>query len=110
MTPDEFADLVGMPLETVQRYCSLGLLDPEHDGLLDDVDLIRVRVVHRYVEHGGFEPETSPLPSAKDASRRPTADNCSTLRRRSTPTKQLRKPVSNPMSSGSWRPRSGFSR
>jgi len=57
MKPGEFADLVGMPLETVQRYCSLGLLDPEHDGLLDDVDVMRVRVVHRYVEHAGFEPE-----------------------------------------------------
>ena len=58
MEPEEFADLVGLPLETVQSYRSLGLLDPEDDGLLDDVDIMRVRVVRRYVEHVGFEPES----------------------------------------------------
>jgi adenylate cyclase len=58
MKPEEFADLVGLPLATVQSYRSLGLLDPEGDGLLDDVDIMRVRVVHRYVEHVGFEPES----------------------------------------------------
>ena len=58
MKPEEFADLVGPPLETVQSYRSLGLLDPEDDGLLDDVDIMRVRVVRRYVEHVGFDPES----------------------------------------------------
>jgi adenylate cyclase len=58
MEPEEFAELVGLPLETVQRYRALGLLDPEDDGVLDDVDLMRVRVVRRYVDHVGFEPET----------------------------------------------------
>jgi adenylate cyclase len=58
MKPQEFADLIGLPLETVQTYRSLGLLDPEDDGLLDDVDIMRVRVVRRYVEHVGFEPES----------------------------------------------------
>jgi adenylate cyclase len=58
MKPEEFADLVGLPLETVQSYRALGLLDPEGDGLLDDVDIMRVRAVHRYVEHVGFEPES----------------------------------------------------
>ena len=58
MKPEEFADLVGLPLETVQSYRSLGLLDPEDDGLLDDVDIMRVRVVRRYVEHVGYEPES----------------------------------------------------
>jgi adenylate cyclase len=58
MKPQEFADLVGLPLETVQSYRSLGLLDPEDDGLLDDVDFMRVRVVRRYVEHVGFDPES----------------------------------------------------
>jgi adenylate cyclase len=58
MKPEEFADLVGLSLETVQSYRSLGLLDPEDDGFLDDVDLMRVRVVHRYVAHLGFEPES----------------------------------------------------
>jgi class 3 adenylate cyclase/DNA-binding transcriptional MerR regulator len=58
MTAGEFADLVGVPVETVQSYRSLGLLDPEDDGLLDDVDIMRVRVVQRYVTHLGFEPES----------------------------------------------------
>jgi adenylate cyclase len=58
MTPEEFADLVGLPLETVESYRSLGLLDPEDDGLLDDVDIMRARIVRRYVDHLGFEPES----------------------------------------------------
>jgi DNA-binding transcriptional MerR regulator len=45
MKPEQFAELVGVPLETVQSYRRLGLLDPEKDGLLDDVDLMRIRVV-----------------------------------------------------------------
>jgi adenylate cyclase len=58
MKPEQFAELVGVPLETVQSYRRLGLLDPEEDGLLDDVDLMRIRVVQRYVDHLGFEPES----------------------------------------------------
>jgi class 3 adenylate cyclase len=46
------------------------------------------------------------MPSAKAASRRHTADNCSTPPGRSTPTLRLRTRVSNPISSSSWQPRS----
>lgn len=58
MSTDEFADLVGASREEVEELRSHGLLDPENDGLLDDVDLMRIRVVRRYVDHLGFEPES----------------------------------------------------
>jgi hypothetical protein len=58
LKPEQFAELVGVPLEMVQSYRRLGLLDPENDGFLDDVDLMRIRVVQRYVDHLGFEPES----------------------------------------------------
>ena len=58
MSPNEFADLVGTTREEVEELRSHGLIDPENDGLLDDVDLMRFRVVRRYVDHLGFEPES----------------------------------------------------
>jgi adenylate cyclase len=58
MTPDEFADLVGLSLGEVERYRALGLLDPEDDGLLDDVDLVRLEVVRHHVGPGGYDPES----------------------------------------------------
>jgi adenylate cyclase len=58
MSTDEFADLVGASREEVEELRSHRLLDPENDGLLDDVDLMRIRVVRRYVDHLGFEPES----------------------------------------------------
>jgi adenylate cyclase len=45
LTPDEFAERVGFPPDEVERYRSLGLLDPENDGLLDDLDLVRMEFV-----------------------------------------------------------------
>jgi class 3 adenylate cyclase/DNA-binding transcriptional MerR regulator len=58
MTPEEFSDLVGLPVDVVERYQELGLLDPENDGLLDDVDLVRLDFVHHRLAHGEFDPET----------------------------------------------------
>lgn len=58
MTPDEFADLVGLSRDEVETYRSLGLLDPEDDGLLDDVDLVRLEVVRHHVGSGGYDPES----------------------------------------------------
>jgi adenylate cyclase len=58
MTPDEFADLVGLSRDEVERYQTLGLLDPEDDGRLDDVDLVRLEVIRHHVRHGGHDPET----------------------------------------------------
>jgi adenylate cyclase len=57
MTPDEFADLVGLSRDQVARYRSLGLLDPEKDGLLDDVDLVRLDFVRHRLSHDGYDPE-----------------------------------------------------
>jgi class 3 adenylate cyclase/DNA-binding transcriptional MerR regulator len=58
MTPEEFSDLVGLPVDVVEKYQELGLLDPENDGLLDDVDLVRLDFVHHRLAHGEFDPET----------------------------------------------------
>jgi adenylate cyclase len=58
MTPDEFADLVGLSLDDVESFRAVGLLDPENDGLLDDVDLVRLEVVRHHVRHGGYDPES----------------------------------------------------
>jgi adenylate cyclase len=58
MTPEDFADLVGLPLDEIETYRSYGLLDPEDDGLLDDVDLVRLHVVRHHVEHRGHDAES----------------------------------------------------
>jgi adenylate cyclase len=58
MTPDEFADLVGLSRDEVERYRSLGLLDPDGDGLLDDVDLVRLDFVRHRLAHDGYDPES----------------------------------------------------
>jgi adenylate cyclase len=58
MTPDEFSDLVGLSVDVVERYRGLGLLDPENDGLLDDVDLVRLDFVYHRLAQGEFEPES----------------------------------------------------
>jgi DNA-binding transcriptional MerR regulator len=58
LTPDEFADLVGLSRDEVQRYRSLRLLDPEDDGLLDDVDLVRLDFVRHRLSQDGYDPES----------------------------------------------------
>jgi adenylate cyclase len=58
MTPDEFATLVGLSLDEVETYRSLGLLDPEDDGLLDDVDLVRLDFVRHRLTQGEYNPES----------------------------------------------------
>ena len=58
MTPEEFANLVGLSLEVVERYRELGLLDPENDGLLDDVDLVRLDFVRHRLGEGQYDPES----------------------------------------------------
>jgi adenylate cyclase len=59
MTPDEFAELVGwLSLEEVETYRSHGLLDPENDGLLDDIDLVRLHVIRHHIDHRGHDPES----------------------------------------------------
>jgi adenylate cyclase len=56
--PDEFADLVGLRRDEVETYRSLGLLDPEEDGLLDDVDLVRLDFVRLRLAQDGYTPES----------------------------------------------------
>lgn len=58
MNPDEFADLVGLSRDEVETYRTLGLLDPEDDGLLDDLDLVRLDFVRHRLAQDGYEPET----------------------------------------------------
>ncbi|HMG27356.1 MAG TPA: adenylate/guanylate cyclase domain-containing protein [Acidimicrobiia bacterium] len=58
MSPDEFASLVGLPIEDVETYRAHGLLDPDGDDLLDDVDLVRLQVVLHHIKHGGHDAES----------------------------------------------------
>jgi adenylate cyclase len=58
MTPEEFAELVGLPLDEIETYRAHGLLDPEDDGLLDDVDLVRLHVVRHHLDHRGHDPDS----------------------------------------------------
>jgi adenylate cyclase len=58
MTPDEFAALVGLSRGEVETYRSLGLLDPEDDGLLDDVDLVRLDFVRHRLREGEYDAES----------------------------------------------------
>jgi adenylate cyclase len=58
MTSDEFAVLVDLSREEVERYRSLGLLDPEDDGFLDDVDLVRLDFVRHRLAEGQYDPES----------------------------------------------------
>jgi adenylate cyclase len=57
MTADEFANLVGLSRDEVETYRSLGLLDPENDGLLDDVDLVRLYFVRHRLARDAYSPE-----------------------------------------------------
>jgi adenylate cyclase len=58
MTPEDFAHLVGMSSDEVDRYRALGLLDPEDDGLLDDVDLVRLDFIRHRLREGQYDPES----------------------------------------------------
>lgn len=57
MTPEEFADLVGAPRHEIDRYLSLGLLDPEGDQILDDVDMVRFGYVRARLAQYGNDSE-----------------------------------------------------
>jgi adenylate cyclase len=58
MTSAEFANLVGLSRDEVETYRSLGLLDPEKDGLLDDVDLVRLYFVRHRLAQDAYSPES----------------------------------------------------
>jgi adenylate cyclase len=59
MTSEEFAQLVGwVSVDEVETYRSHGLLDPENDGLLDDVDLVRLHVIRHHLDLRGHNVES----------------------------------------------------
>jgi adenylate cyclase len=59
MTPDEFAALVGwVSRDEIETYRSHGLLDPDGDGLLDDVDLVRLHVIRLHLDRKGHNLES----------------------------------------------------
>ena len=41
LSPDDFAALVGAPIDEIERYMAGGLLDPDADGRLDELDVAR---------------------------------------------------------------------
>jgi adenylate cyclase len=58
MSPEEFASLVGLTPDELARLVAYGLLDPDADGLLDDVDLVRLGFVRRRLKRGERDPES----------------------------------------------------
>jgi adenylate cyclase len=59
MTPDEFAALVGwVSLDEIEAYRSYGLLDPDGDGLLDDIDLVRLHVIRHHLDRREHDVES----------------------------------------------------
>jgi adenylate cyclase len=59
MTPEEFAALVGsISPDEVETYRAHGFLDPENDGLLDDLDLVRLHVVRHELDDRGHDVES----------------------------------------------------
>jgi hypothetical protein len=58
MSPDEFANLVGLTPDELAPLLAHGLLDPDTDGLLDDVDLVRLGFVRRRLNRGEHGPES----------------------------------------------------
>lgn len=55
-TLEDLAKLARLPTEEVSRYRELGLLDPEADGVLDDYDVLRLRLILHYGDLG-YTPE-----------------------------------------------------
>ena len=58
MSSEEFAELVGLPLDVIETYRAHGLLDPEDDGLFDDVDLVRIQFVSRQLAFTDHTPQS----------------------------------------------------
>ncbi len=44
----DLARIAGVDLEEIDRYCEAGLVDPDGDGLLDDLDVLRLRILLHY--------------------------------------------------------------
>lgn len=50
LSPDDFAALVGAPVDEVERYMAGRLLDPDGDGRLDDLDVARFQTARGLAE------------------------------------------------------------
>jgi len=51
-TFDELAALARVRVEDVEEYRSRGLLDPDRDGVLDEMDVLRLRILMHYLRIG----------------------------------------------------------
>ena len=51
-TLDELAALARVRVEDVEEYRSRGLLDPDRDGVLDEMDVLRLRILLHYLRIG----------------------------------------------------------
>lgn len=48
LTASELATLARVRVEDVERYIERGLLDPDRDGVLDELDVLRLRILVHY--------------------------------------------------------------
>lgn len=44
----QLAKLAGVPVRDIRDYIKRGLLDPDNDGLLDEMDVLRIRFLNHY--------------------------------------------------------------
>ena len=51
-TLDSLAALARVRVEDVEEYRARGLLDPDRDGLLDEIDVLRLRILMHYLRVG----------------------------------------------------------
>lgn len=49
---EDFSRLTGVPVGELDRYTSAGLLDPDGDGVFDELDLLRLRFVLGHIMRG----------------------------------------------------------
>lgn len=52
LSADELAKLARVRVEQVDEYTSRGLLDPDGDGIFDELDVLRLRILMHYRELG----------------------------------------------------------
>jgi class 3 adenylate cyclase len=48
LTPEQLASLADLSETEIHEYCSRGLLDPDADGELDELDILRLRLIMHY--------------------------------------------------------------
>ncbi len=48
LTPEELARIAGVAPDEIERYRAAKLLDPDEDGVLDEMDVLRLRILMHY--------------------------------------------------------------